>query len=91
MKVDRLGLSFRLVTTYKRLLKNYNLDVVNTSSQKLGVHLANNYKSGVNVAYESVGGVLLDSTIDNLAVNGKCIQIGFISNYQSERGLASQA
>lgn len=65
-------------------------DMVNTSTQKLGVHLANNYKSGVNVAYESVGGVLLDSTVDNLAVNGKCIQIGFISNYQSEKGLASQ-
>ena len=71
-------------------MKKTNSDVVNTSSQKLGVHLANNYKSGVNVAYESVGGVLLDSTIDNLAVNGKCIQIGFITNYQSERGLASQ-
>ena len=64
--------------------------MVNTSTQKLGVHLANNYKSGVNVAYESVGGVLLDSTVDSLAVNGKCVQIGFISNYQSEKRLASQ-
>lgn len=78
---------FQLINNFKKC----NSDVVNTSSQKLGVHLANNYKNGVNVAYESVGGVLLDSTIDNLAVNGKCIQIGFISNYQSERGLASQA
>ena len=41
-----------------------------------------NYFSGVNIAYESVGGKLLDSTIDNLATGGKCISIGFIENYQ---------
>jgi NADPH-dependent curcumin reductase CurA len=36
----------------------------------------------VNIAYESVGGKVLDSTIDSLAVGGKCIQIGFISSYK---------
>ena len=61
--------------------------VINTSEQKLGVELPDLCPSGVNIAYESVGGVLLDSTIDNLATGGKCISIGFISNYQEKGGL----
>lgn len=61
--------------------------VVNTSEEKLGVRLPDICPSGVNIAYESVGGNLLDSTIDNLATGGKCISIGFISNYQAKGGL----
>jgi len=57
-------------------------DTINLSKNKLGVELPKLAPSGVNVAYESVGGKVLDSTIDNLAIAGKCIQIGFIDGYK---------
>jgi len=67
---------------------------INLSNEKLGVALPEIVPSGVNVAYESVGGKVLDSTIDNLAVGGKCIQIGFITTYQGGdmvRGVSPRA
>ena len=40
------------------------------------------------MAYESGGGKVLDSVIDNLATAGKCVQIGFISSYLEKGGMA---
>lgn len=56
---------------------------INVSEVNLGKVLRQNAKTGINIAYESVGGEVLDTTIDNLAVRGKCLQIGFVSSYDS--------
>jgi NADPH-dependent curcumin reductase CurA len=63
-------------------------DVINLSEEKLGIALPELAPSGVNVAYESVGGKVLDSVVDNLATAGKCVQIGFISSYLEKGGMA---
>ena len=58
--------------------------VINTSTEKVGVLLPELCPSGVNIAYESVGGKLLDATIDNLAVGGNCISIGTVQSTYSK-------
>ena len=38
--------------------------------------------SGVDLAYDGIGGKLLDDIADNIAVCGKIISTGFVSQYQ---------
>ena len=60
--------------------------VINTSDGTFAEEIKNLCPEGINICYESVGGELLDSIIDNIAIRGKCVSIGFIANY-AERGL----
>eukprot|EP00796_Vickermania_ingenoplastis_P004293 gene4293-3109_t len=42
------------------------------------------FPRGINVAYESVGGSILDDVVDSLALRGKILSIGSISCYQND-------
>lgn len=60
---------------------------INYKSEDLGKTLRRECPTGVNAVYESVGGGVLETAINNLATKGRLIVIGFISGYQSELGI----
>jgi NADPH-dependent curcumin reductase CurA len=66
------------------LLKGLGADrVINYKSQDLNAILKSEYKGGVDVVYESVGGKSFDTCLRHLAIKGRLIVIGAISGYQS--------
>jgi hypothetical protein len=70
-----------------QLLKSIGCDrVVNYKEESLDNVLKDEYKKGVNVVYESVGGEMFDICVKHLAVKGRLIVIGFISGYQDGSG-----
>lgn len=69
------------------VLKRLGCDrVVNYKTENLNSVLHKEYKGGVDVVYESVGGEFLDICIRHLAVKGRLIVIGFISGYSDGSG-----
>lgn len=59
---------------------------VNYTTEDLAKTLRKEYPRGVDVAYESVGGGVLELALNSLANKGRLIVIGFISGYQSASG-----
>lgn len=49
-----------------------------------------NRKGGVNIAYEGVGGAMLDAVLENVAIRGRIVTIGGISSYASGDDWAAQ-
>ncbi|KAI8025564.1 Prostaglandin reductase-3 [Camellia lanceoleosa] len=47
---------------------------------------AEDIKTGVDIVYESVGGEMFDLCLNALAVHGRMVVIGMISQYQGEHG-----
>ena len=43
------------------------------------------YRDGIDLIYESVGGKLFDTCVANLAQHGRLLVIGFVSQYTSGR------
>ncbi|KAI8783659.1 zinc-binding alcohol dehydrogenase domain-containing protein 2, partial [Biomphalaria glabrata] len=65
-------------------LKSIGCDrAVNYNKEKLDDVLVKEYPKGVDVVYESIGNEILDAATKNLAVNGRLIIIGSISNYDT--------
>jgi hypothetical protein len=54
---------------------------VNYKKESLFEVLRKEYPKGVDVVYEGVGGDMFDVALNNLAVKGRLIVIGFISGY----------
>ena len=66
-------------------LKELGCDrVINYKEESLDEVLKKEYKRGVDVVYESVGGDMYDISVANLAVKGRLIVIGMISGYQDQ-------
>lgn len=63
---------------------------VNYKKENLAAVLKEEYKGGVDVVYESVGGDMINTCIKNLAVGGRLIIIGFVSGYQDPSSFASR-
>jgi NADPH-dependent curcumin reductase CurA len=57
--------------------------VVNYRTENLGEVLKAEYPDGVNLVLENVGGALFDAAVDNMAVLGRMVINGFISEYLS--------
>ncbi len=55
---------------------------VNYKKESLKDVLKSEYPSGIDVVYESVGGEMFNTAVKNLAVRGRVIIIGYISNYK---------
>lgn len=67
-----------------QFLRNLGCDrPVNYKQEKLEDVLKKEYSKGVDVVYEGVGGDMFNVCAKNLAVGGRLIIIGFISNYTS--------
>uniref|UniRef100_A0A673V3M9 15-oxoprostaglandin 13-reductase n=1 Tax=Suricata suricatta TaxID=37032 RepID=A0A673V3M9_SURSU len=61
---------------------------INYNSKHVGSVLKQEYPSGVDLVYESVGGAMFDLAVDALATKGRLVVIGFVSGYQTPTGLA---
>ncbi|MBZ0278488.1 MAG: zinc-binding dehydrogenase [Anaerolineae bacterium] len=66
------------------LLRSLGCDrVVNYRQENLADVLKNEYPHGVNLVYESVGREMFDTCLDNLAIRGRLVVIGYITEYLS--------
>ncbi len=64
------------------MLKEMGCDrVINYRTEDLAQVLKAEYPNGVNIVYESVGGTTFDTAVKNLAIFGRLIIIGNISEY----------
>lgn len=50
--------------------------VIDYKSEDVGTVLANHYPNGIDIAYDSVGGALFDTLVDNIAVHGRLVSTG---------------
>ncbi|KAG8368351.1 hypothetical protein BUALT_Bualt15G0036500 [Buddleja alternifolia] len=70
-----------------KLLKDLGVDrVIDYKSENIKSVLKNEFRKGVDIIYESVGGEMFDLCLNALATYGRLIVIGMISQYQGERG-----
>lgn len=58
---------------------------VNYRAEDLDTMLREEYPNGVNLIYESVGREMFDTCFNHLAIRGRLVIIGYISEYLSER------
>ncbi|MBA0573043.1 hypothetical protein Golob_000338 [Gossypium lobatum] len=70
-----------------RLLKDLGVDrVIDYKTEDIKTVLKNEFPKGVDIVYESVGGDMFDLCLNALAIRGRLIVIGMISQYQGEHG-----
>ncbi|PPD66949.1 hypothetical protein GOBAR_DD36174 [Gossypium barbadense] len=70
-----------------RLLKDLGVDrVIDYKTEDIKTVLKNEFPKGVDIVYESVGGDMFDMCLNALAIRGRLIVIGMISQYQGEHG-----
>uniref|UniRef100_T1J6C8 15-oxoprostaglandin 13-reductase n=1 Tax=Strigamia maritima TaxID=126957 RepID=T1J6C8_STRMM len=68
-------------------LKDIDCDrPINYKQENLGEVLKREYPNGIDVVWETVGGDVFTQCVDNLAIKGRLIIVGYISNYKSESG-----
>ncbi|EEC84707.1 hypothetical protein OsI_31662 [Oryza sativa Indica Group] len=69
------------------LLSSLGVDrVINYQNEKIKDVLKKEFPRGADIIYESVGGEMFDLCLNALAVHGRLIVIGMISQYQGEHG-----
>ncbi|XP_063307697.1 prostaglandin reductase 3 [Pelobates fuscus] len=69
-------------------LKSLNCDLpINYKTENVGSVIKKRFPEGVDVVYESIGGEMFDMSVNCLALKGRLIIIGFISGYQSSKGI----
>jgi len=69
------------------LLKKLGVDrVIDYRAEDIKTVLKKEFPKGVDIIYESVGGDMFDLCLNALAVYGRMIVIGMISQYQREHG-----
>jgi NADPH-dependent curcumin reductase CurA len=67
------------------LLRELGCDrVINYQEEDLGDVLAREYPNGIDLIFESVGGQLFDTCVEHLAVRGRLIICGYVSEYTSD-------
>lgn len=54
---------------------------INYREEDVSTVLADEYPDGVDLVYEGVGGALFDTCVDALAVHGRLLAIGYVSEY----------
>ncbi|KAH1243163.1 hypothetical protein AAZX31_07G195000 [Glycine max] len=70
-----------------KLLKELGVDrVIDYHSEDVKTVLREEFPKGIDIIYESVGGDMLNLCLNALAVHGRLIVIGMISQYQGEKG-----
>lgn len=68
------------------LLKKLGCDrVINYRQEDFPQVLRREYPTGIDLIYESVGGAVFDACVKNLAVRGRLVIIGYISEYQQDK------
>ncbi|KAF5727247.1 zinc-binding alcohol dehydrogenase domain-containing protein 2 [Tripterygium wilfordii] len=70
-----------------RLLKELGVDrVIDYKAEDIQTVLKKEFSKGVDIVYESVGGDMFNLCLNALALYGRMIVIGMISQYQGEHG-----
>ncbi|KFK35988.1 hypothetical protein AALP_AA4G063600 [Arabis alpina] len=70
-----------------KLLAELGVDrVIDYKTEDIKTVLRKEFPKGVDIIYESVGGQMFDLCLNALAVYGRLIVIGMISQYQGEKG-----
>lgn len=70
-----------------KLLKELGVDrVIDYKTEDIKTVLKKEFPKGIDIIYESVGGHMFDLCLNALAVYGRLIVIGMISQYQGEHG-----
>ncbi|KAK7400812.1 hypothetical protein VNO78_12119 [Psophocarpus tetragonolobus] len=70
-----------------KLLKELGVDrVIDYHNEDIKTVLTKEFPNGIDIIYESVGGDMLNLCLNALAVHGRLIIIGMISQYQGEKG-----
>lgn len=65
-----------------QLLRELGCDrIINYRTQNLNQVLKQEYPNGVNLVFECVGKQVFDTCVDNLAVRGRLVVVGFVSEY----------
>ncbi len=65
-----------------RLLKELGCDrVINYRSENVADVLQQEYPQGIDLVFECIGKQMFDTCVDNLAVRGRLVVVGFISEY----------
>ncbi len=74
-----------------QLLRELGCDrVINYRTENLDRVLKQDYPRGINLVFDCVGKEVFDTCVDNLAVRGRLVAIGFISEYAKNPELVSQ-
>ncbi|PSS29350.1 Zinc-binding alcohol dehydrogenase domain-containing protein [Actinidia chinensis var. chinensis] len=69
------------------LLRDLGVDrVIDYKTEGIKTVLKNEFPKGVDIVYESVGGAMFDLSLNALAIYGRLVVIGMISQYQGEHG-----
>ncbi|XP_021731736.1 prostaglandin reductase-3-like [Chenopodium quinoa] len=69
------------------LLKKLGVDrVINYKEEDVKTVLKKEFPKGIDIIYESVGGEMFDMCLNALAIYGRLVVIGMISQYQGEHG-----
>ncbi|KAL8097101.1 hypothetical protein AgCh_030270 [Apium graveolens] len=69
------------------LLKELGVDrVIDYKAEDIKTVLKEEFPKGVDIVYESVGGQMFDLCLNALAIYGRLVVIGMISQYQGEHG-----
>ncbi|XP_050209607.1 uncharacterized protein LOC126660257 [Mercurialis annua] len=69
------------------LLKEFGVDrVIDYKAENIKSVLKKEFPKGIDIIYESVGGDMFNLCLNALAVHGRLIVIGMISQYQGEHG-----
>lgn len=69
------------------LLKQLGVDrVIDYKAEDIKTVLKKEFPKGIDIIYESVGGDMFDLCLNALAMHGRLIVIGMISQYQGEHG-----
>lgn len=64
------------------LLRELGCDrIINYHKENLNQILKQEYPNGINLIFECVGKQVFDSCVDNLAIRGRLVTIGYISEY----------
>lgn len=67
------------------LLRTLGCDrVINYRRENTGEVLSSEYPDGINLIYESVGREMFDTCVDHLALRGRLVIIGYVTEYLSE-------
>ncbi len=65
-----------------QLLRELGCDrIINYHQEDLNAVLQQAYPNGINLVFDCVGGAVFDTCLDHLAVRGRLVTVGFISEY----------
>jgi NADPH-dependent curcumin reductase CurA len=68
-------------------LKSLGADrVINYKKEDLGSVLKTEYPKGIDLAFESVGGKIFETVLDNIAIFGRIVVFGGVAHYTGDKG-----